>query len=141
MKGEKKLTLSGKPNTNPEKIISYLNQLPFDSKAVANQTLEARFLPFAIAKDDPNFQAVALQCAYICEAWAKAIREYAQSDYSERTITSTTPSSTATIVKKIAQSIDREHEEDNNHLDRLDEEEEDKEYYQKIDDELQQMGL
>jgi hypothetical protein len=77
MKGELTLTISGKAGTQTEQIIRYLRDNVFDSKAVATSTLAARFIPFILDRDNPCFEQIAVQCAIECEAWAKAIREYA----------------------------------------------------------------
>ncbi|MGB5709577.1 MAG: hypothetical protein WBM44_01515 [Waterburya sp.] len=45
---------------------------------MASVTLQSRFLPFVMAKDEPEFRSVAIRCATECEAWARAIREYAE---------------------------------------------------------------
>ncbi len=44
---------------------------------MAGQTLSARFLPFVMDRNDPNFEAIAIQCAEQCLSWARAIQQYA----------------------------------------------------------------
>ena len=73
----KSLKLTFEENTPEGQMIAYIQQLPFDNQTLALQTLQARFLPFVIDKSDRNFQEIALQCACMCESWAKVIREYA----------------------------------------------------------------
>ena len=48
------------------------------NKELASTTLQARFLPFVLDKNDPNFREIAIRCANECEAMGRAIREYAQ---------------------------------------------------------------
>jgi hypothetical protein len=74
---DKYLSLRAKRNARLGKALAYLQSLDINTNPIASQTLEARFLPFAIDKNDPEFLAIALQCAAECEAWGKAIREYA----------------------------------------------------------------
>ncbi len=74
---DKHLKLRGHPNSRLGKTLAYLQSLDTNTQSLASQTLESRFLPFAHDRNDPKFQALAIQCATECEAWARAIREYA----------------------------------------------------------------
>jgi hypothetical protein len=74
---DKHLKLRGHPNSRLGKTLAYIQSLDTNTQSLASQTLESRFLPFAIEQNDPQFRAIAIQCATECEAWAKAIREYA----------------------------------------------------------------
>lgn len=74
---DKHLKLRGHPNSRLGKTLAYLQSLDTNTQSLASQTLESRFLPFAVDRNDPKFQALAIQCATECEAWARAIREYA----------------------------------------------------------------
>jgi hypothetical protein len=65
----------------PESLLGqaviYVQNSQFNNQAALEETFAARFLPFAIDKNRPDFQAIAIQCANQCESWARAIREYA----------------------------------------------------------------
>ena len=74
---DKHLKLRGHPNSRLGKTLAYIQSLDTNTQALASQTLESRFLPFALDRNDPKFRALAIQCATECEAWARAIREYA----------------------------------------------------------------
>lgn len=73
---DKYLNFRANPHSRLGKIITYLQN--GDAKKIGEKTLETRFLPFVMEKDDPLFVGIAIQCAAECEAWARAIREYAQ---------------------------------------------------------------
>lgn len=74
---DKHLKLRGHPHSRLGRVLAYLQSLDTNIQSLASQTLESRFLPFAIDRDSPQFRAIAIQCATECEAWARAIREYA----------------------------------------------------------------
>ena len=74
---DKHLKLRGHPNSRLGRVLAYLQSLDTNIQSLASQTLESRFLPFATDRDSPQFRAIAIQCATECEAWARAIREYA----------------------------------------------------------------
>ncbi len=56
---------------------THVQDEPTNNQELAAATLLGRFLPLAIAQDDPLFREMAIRCANECEAWARAIREYA----------------------------------------------------------------
>ena len=58
-------------------VVTYLQENPFNQQMLAAQTLEARFLPFVMDKNDPQFHGIAIQCAEQCLSWARAIQQYA----------------------------------------------------------------
>lgn len=72
----KNLQLRATDNTSLGKIITYIQNHPSNTQALATSTLEARFLPFVMDTDDPAFLETAIQCARSCESWAATIREY-----------------------------------------------------------------
>ena len=74
---DKHLKLRGHPHSRLGRVLAYLQSLDTNIQSLASQTLESRFLPFATDRDSPQFRAIAIQCATECEAWARAIREYA----------------------------------------------------------------
>ena len=74
---DKHLKLRATPNSALAKVITKIQNDPINNQELAAATLRGRFLPFAIDKDDPSFREMAIRCANECEAWAKAIREYA----------------------------------------------------------------
>ncbi len=74
---DKHLKLRGHPKSRLGKTLAYIQSLDTNIQSLASQTLESRFLPFALDRNDPKFPALAIQCATECEAWARAIREYA----------------------------------------------------------------
>lgn len=74
---DKHLQLRASPRSALGKTISYIQDDPTDNQDMAGETIIGRFLPFAIDKNDKRFQAIAIRCAVECEAWGRAIREYA----------------------------------------------------------------
>ena len=74
---DKHLKLRGHPHSRLGRVLTYLQSLDTNIQSLASQSLESRFLPFATDRDSPQFRAIAIQCATECEAWARAIREYA----------------------------------------------------------------
>ena len=74
---DKHIKLRANPDSGLGKCISYLQENPFNQQMLAAQTLEARFLPFVMDKNDPQFQEIAIQCAEQCLSWARAIQQYA----------------------------------------------------------------
>ena len=74
---DKHLKLRANPDSGLGKCIAYLQEHPSPQQMLAAQTLEARFLPFVMDKNDPQFEAVAIQCAEQCLSWARAIQQYA----------------------------------------------------------------
>ena len=81
---DKHLKLRGHPNSRLGRVLAYLQSLDTNIQSLASQSLESRFLPFATDRNDPQFRAIAIQCATECEAWARAIREYAASPSSSQ---------------------------------------------------------
>ena len=74
---DKHLQLRASPRSALGKTISYIQDDPTDNQDMAGETIIGRFLPFALDKNDKRFQAIAIRCAVECEAWGRAIREYA----------------------------------------------------------------
>ena len=60
------------------RVITYLQKGSNNQQELASTTLQSRFLPFAMDRNEAEFREVAIRCATECEAWAKAIREYAE---------------------------------------------------------------
>ena len=77
MATDKHLKLRAAPDSALAKVITKIQNDPINNQELAASTLRGRFLPFALEKDDPSFREIAIRCANECEAWAKAIREYA----------------------------------------------------------------
>ena len=77
MATDKHLKLRAAPDSALAKVITKIQNDPINNQELAASTLRGRFLPFAIDKDDPLFREIAIRCANECEAWARAIREYA----------------------------------------------------------------
>ncbi len=77
MGSDKHLKLRATPKSALGRVITHLQNDLTNQQDLAAATLLARFLPFAMEQDDPQFRSVAIRCANDCEAWAKAIREYA----------------------------------------------------------------
>ena len=74
---DKHLKLRAAPDSALGLVITHIQDEPTNNQELAAATLRGRFLPFAIAQDDPRFREMAIRCANECEAWARAIREYA----------------------------------------------------------------
>ncbi len=74
---DKQLKLRAAPTTGLGKTITYLQSHPTNTTSLAAHILQTRILPFALDRNDPQFQGIALQCAEECESWARAIRQYA----------------------------------------------------------------
>ena len=74
---DKHLKLRAAPNSALGLVITHIQESPTNNQELASATLRGRFLPFKIAQDDPRFREIAIRCAHECEAWARAIREYA----------------------------------------------------------------
>ncbi len=77
-------------------VITHIQDEPTNNQELAAATLRGRFLPFAIAQDDPRFREMAIRCAHECEAWARAIREYAG--------LATSPALTSTVRGRVNQT-------------------------------------
>ncbi|MGB5635769.1 MAG: hypothetical protein WBM86_23730 [Waterburya sp.] len=78
MGNDKHLKLRAASTSGLGRVITHLQQGSNNQQELASTTLQSRFLPFAMAKDEPEFRSVAIRCATECEAWARAIREYAE---------------------------------------------------------------
>ena len=78
MGSDKHLKLRATPNSALGRVITHLQNDLSNQQDLAAATLLARFLPFAMDKDDPQFRSVAIRCANECEAWGRIIREYAE---------------------------------------------------------------
>lgn len=74
---DKHLQLRASPRSALGKAISYIQDDPTDNQDLAGETLIGRFLPFTVDPNDKRFQMIAIRCAVECEAWGRAIREYA----------------------------------------------------------------
>ena len=77
MVSDKHLKLRAASTSGLGRVLAHLQQGPTNQQDLASITLQGRFLPFAMNKDEPEFRSVAIRCANECEAWARAIREYA----------------------------------------------------------------
>lgn len=78
MGNDKHLKLRAASTSGLGRVLTHLQQGPTKVQDLASVTLQSRFLPFVMAKDEPEFRSVAIRCATECEAWARAIREYAE---------------------------------------------------------------
>lgn len=58
-------------------VISYVRENFGNNHEIFKETISARFLPFALSPDHPEYRAICLMCAANLEAWARAIREHA----------------------------------------------------------------
>ncbi|MDJ0567760.1 MAG: hypothetical protein QNJ53_01825 [Pleurocapsa sp. MO_192.B19] len=77
MGSDKHLKLRATPDSGLGRVITHMQNGLTSQQELAAATLLARFLPFAIDKDHPQFREIAIRCANECEAWGKIIREYA----------------------------------------------------------------
>ncbi len=78
MGNDKHLKLRAASTSGLGRVLAHLQQGPTKVADLASVTLQGRFLPFAMGKDEAGFREMAIRCANECEAWAKAIREYAE---------------------------------------------------------------
>lgn len=78
MGSDKHLKLRATPDSALGRVITHLQKGPVNQQELAAATLLARFLPFAIDRNDPQFREMAIRCANECEAWGRIIREYAE---------------------------------------------------------------
>ena len=78
MVSDKHLKLRATSTSGLGRVLAHLQLGPTNQQELASTTLQSRFLPFAMDKDEPEFRSVAIRCANECEAWARAIREYAE---------------------------------------------------------------
>ena len=77
MGSDKHLKLRAASTSGLGRVITYLQKGSFNQQELASTTLQSRFLTFAMDRSEPEFRSVAIRCANECEAWARAIREYA----------------------------------------------------------------
>ena len=77
MGNDKHLKLRATSTSGLGRVIAYLQNGSFNQQELASTTLQSRFLPFAMDRSESEFRSVAIRCANECEAWARAIREYA----------------------------------------------------------------
>jgi hypothetical protein len=78
MTSKKYLTLKAEPESSLGKTIAYIQSSLINDRGLAVQTLQTRFFPFIVDRNDPEFYQIAIQCAIECEAWGRMIREYAE---------------------------------------------------------------
>lgn len=78
MVNDKHLKLRAASTSGLGRVISHLQNGSNNQQELASTTLQSRFLPFAMDRSEPEFRSVSIRCANECEAWAKAIREYAE---------------------------------------------------------------
>ncbi len=78
MVSDKHLKLRAAPKSGLGRVITYLQNGSNNQQELASTTLQSRFLPFAMDRSEPEFRSVSIRCANECEAWARAIREYAE---------------------------------------------------------------
>ena len=78
MGNDKHLKLRAALKSGLGRVITYLQDGSNNQQELASTTLQSRFLPFAMDRSEPEFRSVAIRCATECEAWARAIREYAE---------------------------------------------------------------
>lgn len=78
MGNDKHLKLRAASTSGLGRVLAHLQQGPTKVADLASITLQGRFLPFVMDRSEPEFRSVAIRCATECEAWAKAIREYAE---------------------------------------------------------------
>ena len=78
MGNDKHLKLRATSTSGLGRVIAYLQDVSNNQHELASTTLQSRFLTFAMDRSEPEFRSVAIRCATECEAWAKAIREYAE---------------------------------------------------------------
>ena len=77
MGNDKHLKLRAAPKSGLGRVITYLQNGSNNQQELASTTLQSRFLPLAMDRSEPEFRSIAIRCATECEAWARAIREYA----------------------------------------------------------------
>ncbi len=128
---DKQLKLRAAPTTGLGKTIAYLQDHPTNTTSLAAHILQTRILPFALDKNDPQFQGIALQCAEECESWARAIRQYAGLPQAQMM-----PQPAPSINHRHEEKVEKEEiEETSPPLTEMEEEQ------QQADEELKNMGL
>ena len=78
MGSDKHLKLRAASTSGLGRTIAYLQNGSNNQQELASTTLQSRFLTFAMDRSEPEFRSVAIRCATECEAWGRAIREYAE---------------------------------------------------------------
>ena len=78
MGNDKHLKLRAASTSGLGRVLAHLQKGPTKVQDLASITLQGRFLPFAMDRNESGFREMAIRCANECEAWAKAIREYAE---------------------------------------------------------------
>ena len=78
MVNDKHLKLRAASTSGLGRVLAHLQLGPTNQQELASTTLQSRFLPFAMDKDEAGFRSVAIRRATECEAWGRAIREYAE---------------------------------------------------------------
>ncbi|MDJ0573328.1 MAG: hypothetical protein QNJ53_30425 [Pleurocapsa sp. MO_192.B19] len=78
MGNDKHLKLRAASTSGLGRVLAHLQKGPTKVQDLASITLQGRFLPFAMDRNEAGFREMAIRCANECEAWAKAIREYAE---------------------------------------------------------------
>ena len=78
MGSDKHLKLRAASTSGLGRVLAHLQQGPTNQQELASTTLQSRFLTFAMDRNEPEFRSVSIRCATECEAWARAIREYAE---------------------------------------------------------------
>jgi hypothetical protein len=105
---DKYLKLRANPRSGLGRIILYLQEDLRDTQNLAAQTLSSRFLPFVMDREEAQFRAIALQCAEECEAWARAIRRYANLPVEEAQMSANAESKAAEQVGEVRETKERE---------------------------------
>ena len=77
MGSDKHLKLRAASTSGLGRVITHLQKGSNNQQELASTTLQSRFLPFVMDRNEAEFREVAIRCATECEAWARAIREYA----------------------------------------------------------------
>ena len=123
MGNDKHLKLRAASTSGLGRVLAHLQLGPTNQQDLASITLQSRFLPFAMDRSEPEFRSVAIRCANECEAWARAIREYAELGENP-TLTATVRSQDASMTHDSMderESVDgSEEEEDEVEVDEVD---------------------
>ena len=104
MGSDKHLKLRAASKSGLGRVIAYLQNGSNNQQELASTTLQSRFLPFAMDRSDPEFLSVSIRCATDCEAWARAIREYAELE--QPTLPATVRSQDGSITHDSLTNID-----------------------------------
>ena len=104
MGNDKHLKLRAASTSGLGRVLAHLQLGPTNQQDLASITLQSRFLPFAMDRSEPEFRSVAIRCATDCEAWARAIREYAELE--QPTLPATVRSQDGSITHDSLTNID-----------------------------------